>query len=125
MTMNTAAPVNDAFIVDVVRTPRGKGRSDGGLHNCHPQDLLAQCLQALVSRSGINPADVEDVIAGNGILSGDHGDDIARLEIDDDRTDGNVVVVERERGFAQRVRHPLVVALVAHRLRPQSSASIV
>ncbi|MDH6243268.1 acetyl-CoA C-acetyltransferase [Mycobacterium sp. OTB74] len=81
MTMNTAAPVNDAFIVDVVRTPRGKGRSDGGLHNCHPQDLLAQCLQALVSRSGINPADVEDVIAGNGILSGDHGDDIARLSV--------------------------------------------
>nr|WP_275262998.1 acetyl-CoA C-acetyltransferase [Mycolicibacterium chubuense] len=71
----------DALILDVVRTPRGRGRADGGLHSCHPQSLLAQCLQALVSRTGTSPADVEDVIAGNGILAGDHGDDIARLAV--------------------------------------------
>jgi acetyl-CoA C-acetyltransferase len=43
--------------------------------------LLAQCLHALAERAGFNPADVEDVIAGNGILAGDHGDDIARLAV--------------------------------------------
>lgn len=65
----------------MVRTPRGRGRPDGGLHACHPQDLFAQCLTALAARSGIDPADVEDVVAGNGILMGDHGDDIARLSV--------------------------------------------
>ncbi|SCX32453.1 acetyl-CoA C-acetyltransferase [Mycolicibacterium fluoranthenivorans] len=72
---------NDALILDVVRTPRGRGRPDGGLHDRHPQELLAQCLRALISRTGVEPADVEDAVVGNGILTGDHGDDIARLSV--------------------------------------------
>ncbi|WP_076186964.1 acetyl-CoA C-acetyltransferase [Mycobacterium colombiense] len=71
----------DAWILDAVRTPRGRGRPDGGLHGVHPQALLARCLTALAERVGFEPADVDDVIAGNGILSGDHGDDIARLSV--------------------------------------------
>lgn len=71
----------DAWILDAVRTPRGRGRPDGGLHGVHPQALLARCLTALAERVGFDPADVDDVIAGNGILSGDHGDDIARLSV--------------------------------------------
>ena len=73
--------MTDAWIIDAVRTPRGKGRPDGGLHGVHPQALLAQCLQALSARIGFEPADVDDVIAGNGILAGDHGDDVARLAL--------------------------------------------
>jgi acetyl-CoA C-acetyltransferase len=73
--------VGDAWVVDVVRTPRGRGRPDGGLHGIHPQALLAQCLLALAARTGFEPADVDDVVAGNGILAGDHGDDIARLAL--------------------------------------------
>ena len=72
---------NSAWILDVVRTPRGRGRPGGGLHAIHPQALLAQCLLALASRTGFEPAEVDDVVAGNGILSGDHGDDIARLAL--------------------------------------------
>ncbi|WP_231122523.1 acetyl-CoA C-acetyltransferase [Mycobacterium colombiense] len=68
-------------MLDAVRTPRGRGRPDGGLHGVHPQALLARCLTALAERTGFEPADVDDVIAGNGILSGDHGDDIARLSV--------------------------------------------
>ncbi len=45
----------------------------------HPQELLAQCLTAAADRVGFDPAAVDDVIAGNGILAGEHGDDIARL----------------------------------------------
>ena len=71
--------MGDAFIVDAVRTPRGKGRPDGALHGVHPQHLFGACLSALASRVGFDPGEVDDVIAGNGILSGDHGDDIARL----------------------------------------------
>jgi acetyl-CoA C-acetyltransferase len=70
-----AAP---AWIVDVVRTPRGKGRPDGGLHDVHPQELLAQCLGALADRVGFDPVEVDDVVAGNGILTGDH-DAVGRL----------------------------------------------
>lgn len=73
--------MTDAWILDAVRTPRGRGRPDGGLHGVHPQDLLAQCLRALVARGGFDPADVDDVIAGNGLLAGEHGDDIARLAL--------------------------------------------
>jgi acetyl-CoA C-acetyltransferase len=71
--------MGDAFIVDAVRTPRGKGRPDGALHDVHPQRLFGSCLVALASRVGFEPGEVDDVVAGNGILSGDHGDDIARL----------------------------------------------
>jgi acetyl-CoA C-acetyltransferase len=71
--------VGDAWIVDAVRTPRGKGRPDGALHDVHPQELLAQCLRALAARVGFEPAEVEDVVAGNGIFWGDHGDCIGRL----------------------------------------------
>jgi acetyl-CoA C-acetyltransferase len=70
--------VGDAWIVDIVRTPRGKGRPDGGLHDVHPQELLAQCLRALATRVGFDPLEVDDVIAGNGILTGDH-DAVGRL----------------------------------------------
>ncbi|MDT5398419.1 MAG: acetyl-CoA C-acetyltransferase [Mycobacterium sp.] len=71
----------DAWILDAVRTPRGKGRPDGALHGIHPQALFAQCLLALADRTGFDPVDVDDVIAGNGILAGDHADDIARLAV--------------------------------------------
>jgi acetyl-CoA C-acetyltransferase len=70
--------LTDAWIVDVVRTPRGKGRSDGALHDVHPQELFAQCLRALAARVGFDPVEVDDVIAGNGILTGDH-DAVGRL----------------------------------------------
>jgi acetyl-CoA C-acetyltransferase len=68
----------EAYVVDILRTPRGKGRPDGALHQVHPQELLAQCLRALAQRVGFDPVEVEDVICGNGILSGDH-DAVGRL----------------------------------------------
>jgi len=71
----------EAYIVDAVRTPRGKGRPDGALHGVHPQELLAQCLRALPARVGFDPVEVEDVVMGNGILAGDHGDDVARMAV--------------------------------------------
>ncbi|OBK83495.1 acetyl-CoA acetyltransferase [Mycolicibacter sinensis] len=51
------------------------------MHGVHPQDLLGQCLTAAADRVGFDPTDVDDVIAGNGIMAGDHGDDIARLAL--------------------------------------------
>ncbi len=71
----------EAWIVDAMRTPRGKGRPDGALHGVHPQELLAQCLRAVAARVGFDPLEVDDVVAGNGLLMGDHGDDIARMAV--------------------------------------------
>jgi acetyl-CoA C-acetyltransferase len=57
--------MGEAWIIDAVRTPRGKGKKDtGALSGVHPQELLAQCLNALQARSGFDPKDVEDMIAG-------------------------------------------------------------
>jgi acetyl-CoA acyltransferase len=56
--------VRDAVIVDVVRTPIGKGKPGGSLHEVHPVDLLATTLRALVQRTGIDPALIDDVIGG-------------------------------------------------------------
>jgi acetyl-CoA C-acetyltransferase len=70
-----------AWIIDGVRTPRGKGKPNGALHSIHPQELLAQCLNALVTRTGVSPDQVDDVIVGNGNSVGDHGHCIGRLSV--------------------------------------------
>jgi acetyl-CoA acyltransferase len=53
-----------AVIVEAVRTPVGKGKPGGALSGVHPIDLLADTLVALIGRSGLDPALVEDVICG-------------------------------------------------------------
>ncbi|MFM2070574.1 MAG: hypothetical protein RLZZ623_837 [Actinomycetota bacterium] len=73
--------MSEAWIIDGVRSPRGKGKSTGSLHHIHPQELLAQTLQALAARTGIDPGDVDDVIIGNGNPAGDHGACIGRMAV--------------------------------------------
>jgi acetyl-CoA acyltransferase len=67
-----------AVIVDAVRSPFGKGREGGALSGAHPVDLLAHVLEALVERNGVDPAAVDDVIAGCGIPVGEQAGNIAR-----------------------------------------------
>jgi acetyl-CoA C-acetyltransferase len=69
----------EAWIIDAVRSPRGKGKETGALHNVHPQRLLAQVLNGLRDRIGFDPAEVDDVVMGCGAGSGDHSMDIARM----------------------------------------------
>ncbi|HVA08547.1 MAG TPA: acetyl-CoA C-acetyltransferase [Acidimicrobiales bacterium] len=69
----------DALIIDAVRSPRGKGKPGGGLHDVHPQRVLAQVLEALRERNELETSDVDDVIMGCGSGSGDHSMDIARM----------------------------------------------
>ena len=70
---------NEAWIIDAIRSPRGKGKKSGALHEVHPQRLLAQTLNALQQRNGFDTADVDDVVMGCGAGSGDHAMDIARM----------------------------------------------
>jgi acetyl-CoA C-acetyltransferase len=72
--------MREAWIVDGVRTPRGKGKDSGALHPVHPQELLGGVLSALAER-GLEPADVDDVVMGNGEHAGDHANDIARSAV--------------------------------------------
>ncbi|MFH9012318.1 thiolase family protein [Streptomyces sp. NPDC017943] len=56
--------MRDAVIVEAVRTPIGKGKPNGALAHVHPVELLAHTLRALVERSGVDPALIDDVIGG-------------------------------------------------------------
>jgi acetyl-CoA C-acetyltransferase len=70
---------NEAWIIDAMRSPRGKGKKNGALHPVHPQRILAQVLNALQARHGFDTAEVDDVIMGCGAGAGDHSMDIARM----------------------------------------------
>jgi acetyl-CoA C-acetyltransferase len=71
-----------AYIIDAVRTPRGRGKiGKGALSTIHPQELLAQTLNQLVRRTGIETHDVEDVVAGCVTQAKDQGADIARMAV--------------------------------------------
>lgn len=69
----------DVFIVSAIRTPIGRGRSDGKLHGIHPVYLLAQTLAACVQQAGIAKEKVEDVITGCVTPIGEQGACIARV----------------------------------------------
>jgi len=71
--------MTDAFIYDAVRTPRGKGKKDGSLHQVTPIELAATCLRALETRNGLDTAHVDDVVLGCVTPIGEQGADIARV----------------------------------------------
>lgn len=79
MEVTGISATREAWIVDAVRSPRGKGKPNGSLHGVHPQRILAQVLNALKDRNGFDTRDVDDVIMGCGSGAGDHANDIARM----------------------------------------------
>jgi acetyl-CoA C-acetyltransferase len=71
--------MSTAYLIDAVRTPRGRGKpGKGALSRIHPQELLAQLLHALVARGSVRPAEVDDVIAGCVSQVGEQGANVAR-----------------------------------------------
>jgi len=68
----------DAFIYDHVRTPRGRGKADGALHEVTALNLAAQALAALKDRNALDAALVDDVVMGCVDPVGEAGGDIAR-----------------------------------------------
>jgi len=73
--------MSDAYIFDAVRTPRGKGKKDGSLHQASPVWLLRTLLQALQQRNGLDTALVDDVVLGCVTPVGEQGADIARTAV--------------------------------------------
>ncbi len=68
----------DAFIYDHVRTPRGRGKADGSLHEVTALNLAAQTLAAVRDRNKLDPAMIDDVVMGCVDPVGEAGGDIAR-----------------------------------------------
>jgi 3-oxoadipyl-CoA thiolase len=79
MTRDLRRPLREAWIVDAVRTPIG--RYGGALAAVRPDDLAALVLRALVERTGLDPAVVEDVILGCANQAGEDNRNVARMAL--------------------------------------------
>ncbi|TWP48465.1 acetyl-CoA C-acyltransferase [Lentzea tibetensis] len=71
----------EAYVLDYVRTPRGKGSPKGSLHHVTPLDALVLLENALVARTGLDPAHVDDVTIGAATQVGEQGANIARTSV--------------------------------------------
>jgi acetyl-CoA C-acetyltransferase len=73
--------MSEAFIYEHVRTPRGKGKKDGGLHQATPVWMLRTLFQAMQQRLALDTALVDDVVLGCVTPVGEQGADIARTAV--------------------------------------------
>ena len=73
--------MTDALIYDAVRTPRGKGKKDGSLHQVTPIHLLKNLFDAVRERNDLDTAKVDDVVLGCVTPIGEQGADIARTAV--------------------------------------------
>lgn len=69
----------EAYILDAVRTPRGRGKKNGSLHEVKPVDLLGTLFKALQERHNLDTSQVNDVVLGCVTPVGDQGADIAKI----------------------------------------------
>jgi len=70
--------MSEAYIIDAIRTPRGKGKKDGSLHQVKPISLLTGLLNELKDRHGLDTSKVDDIVLGCVTPIGDQGADIAK-----------------------------------------------
>jgi acetyl-CoA acyltransferase len=105
--------MRDAVIVDAVRTPVGK--RNGGLAGTHPADLSAHVLRALVQRTGVDPALVDDVIWGCVGQVGEQTFDIARTSLLSAGWPETVpgTTIDRQCGSSQQAVHFAAAGLIA------------
>jgi acetyl-CoA C-acetyltransferase len=73
--------MSEAFIYDAVRTPRGKGKRDGSLHQISPVQLLGNLFDAVRERNALDTSQVDDVVLGCVTPVGEQGADIARTAV--------------------------------------------
>ena len=104
-----------AVIVDIIRTPSGKGKPGGALSGVHPAALLAQTLTALVERNGLDTALVDDVIAGCVGQIGDQSLNIARTALLTAGFPESVpgTTVDRQCGSSQQAAHFAAQGVIA------------
>ncbi|GAA0903819.1 thiolase family protein [Virgisporangium ochraceum] len=96
-----------AVVVDIVRTPSGKGKPGGALSGVHPVDLYATVLRALVERTGLDPGRVEDVITGCVSQAGQQAMNVARTAVLAAGWPASVpaTTIDRQCGSSQQAMH--------------------
>src|ERR1700704_1066007 len=77
--MRWRSTMTDTFIYDAVRTPRGRGKADGSLHEVTALNLASQALAAIKDRHDLDPVLLDDVVLGCVDPVGEAGGDIARV----------------------------------------------
>src|SRR6478735_9115088 len=99
--------IRDAVIVDVVRTPAGRGKPGGALSGVHPVDLAAGVLRSVLARNGLESAQVDDVLMGCVSQIGDQAMNIARQVVLAAGFDATVpaVTIDRQCGSSQQAAH--------------------
>lgn len=107
--------MSKAVIVDIVRTGSGKGKPGGALSDVHPANLLSTVLTALVQRSDIDPAIVDDVIAGCVVQVKDQALNIARTALLNAGFPSSVpgTTVDRQCGSSQQAVHFAAQGVIA------------
>ncbi len=104
----------EAYIVEALRTPGGRARK-GGLIDVHPADLGATILDALVERTGIDPAAVEDVIVGCVTQAGEQAFAFGRNLVLASKLPDSVpaVTIDRQCGSSQQALHFAAQAILS------------
>ena len=104
----------EAYIVEALRTPGGRARK-GGLIDVHPADLGATILDALVDRTGIDPAAVEDVIVGCVTQAGEQAFAFGRNLVLASKLPDSVpaVTIDRQCGSSQQALHFAAQAILS------------
>ena len=104
-----------AVIVDVVRTPSGRGKPGGALSAVHPVDLVAGVLTALLDRSGLESRQIDDVLMGCVSQIGDQALNIARQAVLAAGFDETVpaATIDRQCGSSQQAAHFAAQGVIA------------
>lgn len=107
--------MNTAVIVDAVRTPLAKGKPTGAYADIHPVDLHAASLRAIVERTGIDPAGIDDVISGAVGQVGEQSGNTARWALLAAGYPESVpgVTVDRQCGSSQQALHFAAQGVIA------------
>ncbi|KJL41775.1 thiolase family protein [Microbacterium trichothecenolyticum] len=105
----------DAVIVDVVRTPSGRGKPGGALSAVHPVDLVAGVLTALLERSGLESRQIDDVLMGCVSQVADQSLNVARQAVLAAGFDETVpaVTIDRQCGSSQQAAHFAAQGVIA------------
>ena len=104
-----------AVIVDVVRTPSGRGKPGGALSGVHPVDLAALVLRAILERNGLESTQVDDVVLGCVSQVGEQSMNIARQAVLAAGFDESVpgTSIDRQCGSSQQAAHVAAQAVIA------------
>jgi len=106
---------SEAVIVDVVRTPVGRGKPGGSLSGVHPVDLAAGMLQAILERNGLESGQVDDVLLGCVSQVGDQAMNIARQAVLAAGFDEHIpgTTIDRQCGSSQQAVHFAAAGIAA------------